>query len=401
MTDRLYVCRQNFSVSFDYPVVFTRGLFDPANRVLAEELARGGDAGPHRAVVFVDSGVAAAHPDLPGRIGAYAAAHADTLRLAREPVLVPGGEPAKSDMALVREYLHAITRSGLCRHSYVIAVGGGAVLDAIGFAAALVHRGLRLIRVPTTVLAQNDAGVGVKNGVNTDGGKNTAGTFAPPHAVLNDFSFLPTLSDADWIAGAAEAFKVAIIKDAGFFDFLCGAAPQLRARDLPAMERLIVRCAELHLEHIRTSGDPFEMGAARPLDFGHWAAHQLEVMSDWRVRHGHAVAAGIALDSLYARGKGWISAADADRILDGLAACGFRLWYEEFARRLPDGSLAILDGLRSFREHLGGELCVTFPRGIGDRLEVHDVDASFVERCAGELARRGGALAADEGGSAP
>lgn len=391
MTDRLHVCRQTFSVSFDYPVVFTRNLFDPANGVLAGELARDGATAPRQAVVVVDGGVAAAHPGLEARIAAYAAAHPGRPQLAAPPRVVPGGEAAKSDMDLVREMIHLITRSGLCRHSYVIAIGGGAVLDAVGFAAALVHRGLRLVRVPTTVLAQNDAGVGVKNGVNTDGGKNTVGTFAPPYAVLNDSSFLPTLSAADWIAGAAEAFKVAIIKDADFFDFLCEAAPRLRARDLPAMERLIVRCAELHLEHIRTSGDPFETGTARPLDFGHWAAHRLEVMSGWRIGHGHAVAAGIALDSLYARRAGWLAAPACDRILAGLAACGFPLWYDELARRLPDGSLDVLGGLRSFREHLGGELSVTFPHGLGDRIEVHEVDAALVEACVDELARRGGA----------
>ena len=385
MNRRLYTCEESLTVSFSYPVVFTRDLFDADNPVLAEELTRPGGPRPHRAAVYVDANVAASHPGLAGRIAAYFATRPGEIELAAAPRLVPGGEPVKSDMGLLRELMHELTRSGLCRHSYVIAVGGGAVLDAIGFAAALVHRGLRLVRVPTTVLAQNDAGVGVKNGLNTDGGKNTVGTFAPPFAVLNDFSFLATLRDEDWIGGAAEAFKVAIIKDAEFFRFLCGHARALRARDAAAMERLIVRCAELHLDHIRTNGDPFELGAARPLDFGHWAAHKLEGMSDYRIRHGQAVAAGVALDACYARRQGWIAGPEYGAIRAGLAGCGLPLWHDEMARRAPNGALELLQGLQSFREHLGGELCITFPRGIGDRMEVHEIDAPRMEACVEEL----------------
>lgn len=385
MSSRIYSYDQDVAVAFHYPVIFTRDLFAPDNPVLGEELARGGEGRPCRTAVYVDAGVAAATPGLDERIRAYFAARGATMELTVPPRVVPGGEPVKSDMGLMRDLMHEMTRSGLCRHSYVVAIGGGAVLDAVGFATALVHRGLRLVRVPTTVLAQNDAGVGVKNGLNTDGGKNTVGTFAPPFSVLNDFSFLRTLPDDDWIAGAAEAFKVAIIKDARFFDFLCARASALRCRDAEAMESLVIRCAELHLDHIRTNGDPFELGAARPLDFGHWAAHQLEAMSGYRVRHGFAVAAGIALDSCYARRRGWIAAAEFEAITKGLHACGFPLWYPEFARRGPDGTRELLDGLRRFREHLGGDLCVTFPRGIGDRMEVHEVDAALVEQCVDEV----------------
>ena len=114
----------------------------------------------------------------------------------------------------------AIHEYGIDRHAYVLAVGGGALLDMVGYAAATAHRGVRLVRVPTTVLSQNDSGIGVKNSVNAFGKKNFLGTFAPPFAVFNDFTFLTTLSDRDWRAGISEAIKVALLKDATFFAFL-------------------------------------------------------------------------------------------------------------------------------------------------------------------------------------
>jgi len=394
VSSRIQEFRQQFTVPFAYPVVFTRGVFDAANVVLRDEIARPEPARRHRVAVFLDSGVAEAWPGLAARIEAYAAAHAGSVALVHPPRVVPGGEAIKADLGGIRDVMHEIARWGLCRHSYVVAVGGGAVLDAVGFCASLVHRGLRMIRVPTTVLAQNDAGVGVKTGIDTDGGKNTAGTFAPPFAVLNDLDFLATLSDLDWIGGAAEAFKVAILKDRAFFHWLRANAAAIPARDPGVMERLVVECARLHLDHIRTGGDPFESGAARPLDFGHWAAHQLEVMTGYRVRHGQAVAAGIALDSCYARALGWLDAAELESILAALESAGLPLWYPEFDLRGGDGSLVLLDGLRKFREHLGGELCVAFPDGIGSRREAGAIDTALVETCLGLLRGRHAARAA-------
>lgn len=379
---------QRFDVSFEYPVIFTRDVFAPGNPVLRGEIVRLEPSRPHRMAVFVDSGVAAAWPDLCTRIEAYVGAHADRLVLVHPPRVVPGGETIKADLGGIRDLMHQVSRWGLCRHSYVMAVGGGAVLDAVGFCASLVHRGLRMVRVPTTVLAQDDAGVGVKTGIDTDGGKNTAGTFAPPFAVLNDLDFLRTLSDLDWVGGAAEAFKVAILKDRAFFDYLCEHAAAIPARDEGVMERLVVECARLHLDHIRTGGDPFESGAARPLDFGHWAAHQLESMSGYRIRHGQAVAAGVALDSCYARAKGWLDADELATVLAALERAGFPLWYPESGHRGADGSLELLEGLRNFREHLGGELCVTFPDGIGSRREAGEMDTVLIESCLGQLRDR-------------
>jgi 3-dehydroquinate synthase len=198
----------------------------------------------------------------------------------------------------------------------VLGIGGGAVLDMVGYAAATAHRGIRLIRVPTTVLAQNDSGVGVKNGINAFGKKNFLGTFAPPYAVLNDIDFLTTLDDRDWRSGIAEAVKVALIKDANFFEFITTNAKALARRDMDSMQHLVYRCAQLHLNHIANSGDPFEKGSSRPLDFGHWAAHKLEQLTHYNLRHGEAVAIGIALDTTYSYMAGMLSRSDWQQVLE-------------------------------------------------------------------------------------
>lgn len=379
---------QSFDVHFAYPVIFTRNLFASENPVLGDTFARGTPSGPARALVLVDAGVAAAAPGLVDRIAAHFAARPDRMTLVRAPQTVPGGERCKNSLQVAGDLLALFALHKMDRHSYVVAVGGGGVLDAVGFGAALFHRGLRLIRVPTTVLAQNDAGIGVKNAVNFMGAKNLIGSFAPPFAVLNDLAFLDALPQQAWIDGVAEAFKVAIIKDAAFFGRLCELAPRLAARDAAAMEETVVRCAELHLDHIRTNGDPFEFGRARPLDFGHWSAHKLERMSSYAMSHGAAVATGIALDSCYAVSKGWLEDADCARICAGLSATGFQLWSDLLEARVADGSLEVLRGLADFREHLGGELCVTMPKGIGAKFEIHEMDPKDVERAIANLKSR-------------
>jgi 3-dehydroquinate synthase len=255
----------------------------------------------------------------------------------------------------------------------VVAVGGGALIDMVGFAAATAHRGLRLVRVPTTVMAQADASIGVKNGINAFGKKNFIGTFAPPVAVVNDADFLPTLSPRDWIGGVAEAVKVALIKDAAFFAFLEANAAALAERDLGLMERVVYRSAALHLDHIAHGGDPFEFGSSRPLDFGHWAAHKLEQLSGFELGHGQAVAMGLALDATYAHLIGLLPQSQWERILSTLATLGFALYDP-----LLELEYGLLDGLTEFREHLGGRLTVMLIWDIGQGIEVHDMDPDLV-----------------------
>lgn len=358
---------QRFSVPFEYPVVFTEGVLDPSNGTLAWALTESASCPSPRALFVADEGFAACWPSLADDVAAYATAHGITLD--RPLRLVSGGEPAKRDATTVEQVLQWIADARLDRHAYVVAMGGGAMLDAVGYAAALAHRGVRLIRVPTTVLAQNDAGVGVKNGINAFGGKNFLGTFVPPHAVLNDIRWVRTLPDRDRVAGIAEAVKVGLIRDRAFFEWLESSASELASGERPSTATMIRRCAELHLHHIATSGDPFERGSARPLDYGHWAAHKLELLSEHTLRHGEAVSIGMLLDAQYAALEGRLSQDAFARIQSLLVALGLPVWHEAL-----DRTTEVLRGLEEFREHLGGELTITLLAELGRGVEVHSID---------------------------
>jgi 3-dehydroquinate synthase len=374
--------QQDIRVRFRYPVHFTRDLFAVSNPLMRDLLTPDGAGPPPKLLVALDRGVQRHHPRLWPKIEAYCRRHPDVVTLAGPPLLFEGGEPLKNDPSHVTALHRAIHAAGICRHSYVAAIGGGALIDMAGFSAATAHRGVRLIRVPTTVMAQADASIGVKNGINAFGQKNFIGSFAPPAAVVNDRDFLPTLSPRDWIGGVAEAVKVALIKDAPFFAFLEEHAAALAHRDLDLMEQVIYRCAALHLDHIATGGDPFEFGSSRPLDFGHWAAHKLEHLSGYALGHGQAVALGIALDSTYAHLMGLLPQSPWERILATLRSLGFALY--DSRMEVEHG---LLDGLREFQAHLGGRLTIMLIWDIGQGLEVHDLDPDLVRQGLGLLKR--------------
>lgn len=367
-------------VHFRYDVHFTTDLFSPANLTFREVVLAGSREArrPVRVLFVVDADVENSRPVRP-LIEGYFKRHADALALAGAPVLLPGGEGVKNDPAHVDAIRRAVNDTGLDRHSYLAVIGGGALLDVGGFAAATAHRGIRLLRIPTTTLSQNDSGVGVKNGINSFGKKNFTGTFAPAWAVLNDLRFLETLPDREWRAGIAEAVKVALIKDGAFFEGIEDSVSALAARDLEAMGRMNHRCAELHVQHICQGGDPFEMGSSRPLDFGHWSAHKLEQLTNYRLRHGEAVAIGLALDVTYSHLKGWLSAGDVRRVCDVLTGVGFALY--DPALESPK----VFDGLREFREHLGGELTIQMLRRIGEGFNVHEIDEDLMRRSVAQL----------------
>jgi 3-dehydroquinate synthase len=379
--------QRSIQVSYDLRVYFTQNAFDPANLVLKNVL--GGDAGLiQKALLILDESLAQARPALTSQIEAYFATHAESLKLVCPPLIIEGGERTKNSYFHVSEIHSHIDRYHIDRHSYVIGVGGGALLDMVGLAAATGHRGVRHVRIPTTTLSQADSGVGVKNGLNAFGKKNFIGAFAPPFAVINDFQLLESLSPRDKRAGYVEAVKVALIRDNEFFSCLEQDAELLRQFEPSAMQRLIYRCAELHVNHIATSGDPFEFGSARPLDFGHWAAHKLEQLSEYKLRHGEAVAIGIALDTIYSRKLGFLDAASAARVLELLEALGFDLYANELLHADADHSLVVLEGLEEFREHLGGQLNVTLLKAIGQGFEVHDMNLPKVIEAIYELRDR-------------
>jgi 3-dehydroquinate synthase len=374
------VYQQEFTIRYDYPVYFTERVFDRANPVFAHALSRRESGKRHRFAAFIDANVAASWPALVHEIAAYAQAHAAAMELVAPPDVVPAGEQVKNDPSLVTRLQQRLGDMAIDRHSYVVGVGGGALLDMIGYVAATTHRGVRHIRIPTTVLAQNDSGIGVKNGINAFGKKNFLGCFAPPHAVLNDFDFLRTLHPRDRISGIAEAVKVSLIRDAAFFEWMEANADALREYVSAATSRMIRRCAELHMRQIAQGGDPFESGSGRPLDYGHWSAHKLEALTAHELRHGEAVAIGVTLDTRYSVQIGMLPAGAEKRVYDLFKRLGFHLWHPAMESRDDQGRFLILDGIEEFREHLGGELTVTMLRGIGRGEEVNSLDRGQIMR---------------------
>lgn len=386
--DPMTVLERTIEVSYRHQIFFARDIFNRRNLTLRDVLIESQSAMLRKVLVIVDEALAVAQPKLIPSIEAYFRAHARSMQLVCPPIAVEGGERTKNSYFHVSEIQSQVDRYHIDRHSYILAIGGGALLDMVGLAAATAHRGVRHVRIPTTTLSQDDSGVGVKNGINAFGKKNFIGTFAPPFAVINDFNLLRSCPPRDKRAGYVEAVKVALIRDASFFDWIEQESAALRRFAPAPMQRLIQRCAELHVNHIANSGDPFEFGSARPLDFGHWAAHKLEQLSEYRLRHGEAVAIGIALDTVYARRHHYLDSVSCDRVLDLLEALGFELFTNELLNANEDESLTVLVGLEEFREHLGGQLTITLLKAIGEGFEVHEMDSKVVLQSIDELTQR-------------
>ncbi|MFS4416843.1 3-dehydroquinate synthase [Maribacter sp. 2307ULW6-5] len=376
--------KQSFSVPYTYQLYFTAGVFNADNPLFTNLIKGYRSAGRTKLLFVLDDGLGAHHGELAEKIAAYTSKNSAHLDHA-DTITVLGGERAKEGNTQVELVLKAINENAICRHSFVVAIGGGAVIDMVGYAAAIAHRGVKLIRVPTTVLAQNDAAVGVKNSVNVFGKKNFLGTFAPPHAIINDREFLDTLEQRDWISGIAEAIKVALLKDEAFFAYIEQHAINLKNREMEPMQYVIYKCAEMHMQHISAGGDPFEAGSSRPLDFGHWAAHKLEHMTGYAVRHGEAVAKGIALDCTYAHLMGLLDNGALQRILDVFTAIGFDI---SFPVHTENGMEELLQGIEEFREHLGGTLTLTLIKGLGVKHDVHTVDKPLMVQALKQLNQR-------------
>ena len=375
----MHVIQQNFSVPYSYEVFFTTHLFDSGNPLLKNYLeSQAASALSKRLLIIADEGLIHHHPQLPDQIKNYCTS-IKGFELAGEVIIIPGGENCKNDLPLLYRLVDAIDTHSIDRHSFVIGIGGGAILDLVGFVAAISHRGVRHIRIPSTVLSQNDSGVGVKNGVNYKGKKNFLGSFAPPAAVFNDAHLLTTLDRPDWRAGIAEAVKVALIKDAAFFEWLETNAVALANDDLPLMQELVYRCAALHMAHIGGAGDPFETGSSRPLDFGHWSAHKLEQLSNFTLRHGEAVAIGMAVDSVYASLLGWLDQASALRIVKLLKTLQLPVYHPLMESKNGSPS-PVIKGLEEFREHLGGRLTICLLKDIGVAAEVHAMDITLLDK---------------------
>ncbi len=373
----------SLDASFDVPFVhrlrFTRDVLTSDSHVLTDLMETSPDQ-VARAQFWVDQQVLAARPDLPQRIRRLMAPRAAHLELVGNVQVVPGGEEVKNDIHVLERVLKVLNAADLDRRSYVVVIGGGAVLDAIGFATSIAHRGLRLIRLPTTTLAQADSGIGVKNAVNLFHKKNWIGTFSVPWGVINDVGLLKTLPDRDYRCGFAEAVKVALLKDRQFFEEIAQQTSVIAARDTDTASSVIARSAEWHLRHITQAGDPFEFLEARPLDFGHWSAHKLEALTKYELRHGEAVAIGLAIDTVYSHLQHGLPESEVRAILSCLRQLGFDLDHP-----LLHNTDLLFAGLEEFRQHLGGRLTLTMLQRIGQPVDIHEVDLKVMTTAIAQL----------------
>jgi 3-dehydroquinate synthase len=381
---RVLMSRYDFQipVTFKHRIVFTRDAFSLENPALAEILNEGGG---RRAMIFVEDTVASFWPDLVDEIqGYFAGLDLDFLGT----TIFPGGEAAKADDHLVKEVWAAIDAAHLDRHSYALVIGGGAFLDAVGYATATAHRGVRLVRFPTTTLSQDDSGVGVKCAINSFGKKNWVGAFSVPYAVINDFRFLHSQDEATRRAGLIEAVKVALVRDAEFFGWIEENLAALSELEPDALEACVEKSALLHARHIATGGDPFETGSSRPLDFGHWAAHKLEAMTHYSLSHAPAVGVGLALDTLYSARAGLLKFSIAEQILRVLDGLQLSIYHPALDWLDDNGRRRVFDGLDEFREHLGGQLTVLLLEDVGQGIDVHEFDETLLGECVNELRTR-------------
>ena len=380
----------DFTVAFRHRLRFTHDVLGADSEVLIRLLESSEGLIP-RVQFWLDEHVANANPDLRQRLHSIARRNTDKFQVVGNVQIVPGGEAVKNDVHILERMLKVFHEADLDRRSYVVVIGGGAVLDAVGFAAAIAHRGLRLIRIPTTTLAQADSGIGVKNSVNLFEKKNWLGSFAVPWGVINDRSLLTTLSDRDFRCGFSEAVKVSLLKDPDFFERILSNADAIVARG-DACWSVIQDSANWHLKHITAGGDPFEMLEARPLDFGHWSAHKLEAMSHFELRHGEAVAIGVAVDTVYSSLVHGLPESEADRVLQSLER--LKLLNDHPTLRRTD---ELFQGLEEFRQHLGGRLTVTMLSEIGRPIDVHEVDRGRMKEAIQLVVDRVGSIS---GGSA-
>jgi 3-dehydroquinate synthase len=306
--------------------------------------------------------------------GAALAAAFSTEGLAPEVVPIPAGETSKSLVQFER-LIGELGRRGADRRAVLHCFGGGMTSDLGGFVASAYMRGVRYANVPTSLIGQLDAAIGGKVAVNTGEAKNLIGAFHHPSLVVCDPALLTTLSARDFRSGIAEAIKVAVITGPALFEFLRTRRDELAARDPVALAQLVLEAARLKMELV--GADPYEDDLRRALNFGHTIGHALESEHAYRgLRHGEAVAVGMALATEIAARRRLLAARDADAIFALLAAYDLAGLLEE----LPADRIA--ERLRTIRLIRGGHLHFVLPTALGrvafsDDVEPADLAEAF------------------------
>jgi 3-dehydroquinate synthase len=341
-----------------YDIIVGPGLLDQAGAFLAPAIRS------RRAVVVTDAHVAALH--LPRFAAALTAAG-----IAPEVIALPPGEQTK-DFAHFAALCEDVLALGIERATPIVALGGGVVGDLAGFAAASLLRGLDLVQVPTTLLAQVDSSVGGKTAIDTRHGKNLVGAFHQPVLVLADTDVLGTLPRRELLAGYAEVAKYGLIRDAGFYAWLERGAPALIAGDAQARQAAVLQSCAAKAAIV--AADEREAGERALLNFGHTFGHALEAATGFgdKLLHGEAVALGMQLAFDLSARLGLCPVAAALRVRRHLAAVGLPTTLAEIgAAELDAGRLLAL--MRKDKKVSGGRITLILARDIGDAFVCRDV----------------------------
>jgi 3-dehydroquinate synthase len=343
------------SSSRTYPVFVSPGIAGDLARWLA-------DAGVGERRLIVSSPTVWAH-------------HGETVAAALPGVvhlLVPDGERAKNHRTLSRVYEWLI-ETGADRSSTVIAIGGGVIGDTVGFAAASYLRGVDLVQVPTTLLAQVDSAVGGKVGINHALGKNLIGAFHPPVAVIADPALLKTLPRRELRAGLYEVVKYGVIASRPLFERIVSDLPRIFACESEVMTAIVAESCRIKAEVV--AADEREGDRRRVLNYGHTAGHALEAVTRYRrLRHGEAVAYGMLVAAHLGVSRGLLDKADHA----ALAALIGRMGPLPSVTDLPAAD--VLAAMQRDKKVVAGRMHMVLPQGLGDTVIVDDVTEKEIRR---------------------
>ncbi|WP_299614405.1 3-dehydroquinate synthase [uncultured Tateyamaria sp.] len=346
-----------------YDVLIGPGLLAEAGPLIAPLLPR------PRVAVVTESRVAALHLDALCAGLASAGVEAVALEL-------PPGEATKSwaHLGQVTEWL---LDQKIERQDVVVALGGGVIGDLVGFACAILRRGVRFVQVPTSLLAQVDSSVGGKTGINTAQGKNLAGAFHQPSLVLADTDMLGSLSDRDFLAGYGEVMKYGLLGDAAFFAWLEANAPAMAAGDMALRVAAVKRSVEMKAEIV--TRDETEQGDRALLNLGHTFCHALEAATGYsdRLLHGEGVAVGCGLAFELSARLGLCSQEDPSRVRAHMKTMGMKTDIADIQGDLPDAA-GLLDLMGQDKKVVAGTLNFVLARGIGEAFVTSDVPRDVV-----------------------
>ncbi len=331
---------------------------------------------PRRCVVRVGRGFA--QPDLSmDRVEAdrFVIADRRVEKIARpwvtegRALFLTGGERAKS-LANAMKIVKTLLRREHERRQPVVAIGGGSICDLAGFAAAIYKRGVPLHLVPTTLLAQVDAAIGGKNGVDLPEGKNLVGTIRQPDTVLVDPELLGALPEREFASGLAEVVKCGVVRDAALFELLERRGPEILARETGVLSEMLVRAITVKVDAVRA--DEQDGGERVLLNYGHTIGHAIEAARAWKIRHGEAVSIGMEAAAFLAWKLGLASKETVARQSALLKACGL-------PTRLPGLRVpAVLEAMRHDKKRAGGKPRFVLPEEIGRARHGVEIEESLI-----------------------